>query len=74
MLPCQHQFNFHIHPILYADSMSMINIDLKAIAPFVCVHPRCAAWAYGREDGKDFNTGAYGAAGGGVMFKALYLL
>ena len=21
---------------------------LKAIAPFVCAHPHCAAWAYGR--------------------------
>ena len=47
---------------------------LKAIAPFVCAHPPCASWAYGREDGKDFSTGAYGAAGGGVMFKGLYLL
>ena len=46
---------------------------LKAIAPFVCAHPHCAAWTYGRGQGRPFNTGAYGAVVGGVMFKRLYL-
>ena len=45
-------------------------VNLKAIA-FVCAHPHCAA--YGKEQGRLFNTGPYGAAGGGVMFQGLYL-
>ena len=50
----------------YVCKCMYMHVCLKTIAPFVCAHPRCAAWAHGREDGKDFNTGAYGAAGRGV--------
>ena len=46
-------------------------LALKAIAPFVCAHPYCAAEVYGREQVRSFNTGAYGAIGEGVMFEGL---
>ena len=51
----------------------VVPVLLKAITPFVCAHPHCAAWAYGREQGWFFNTGAYGAAGEGIMLNRLYL-
>ena len=51
----------------------ILTSPLKAIAPFVYAHPRCAARAYEREYGWFFNTGAYGAMGVGVIFKRLYL-
>ena len=43
--------------------------DLKAIAPFVSAHPRCAVWVYGRWHGMGFNTGLYGRQGVGLSLR-----
>ena len=44
-------------------------ITLKAIAQFVCAHPHCTAWAYGRGQGRPLTLGPMGRQGEGLCFK-----